>query len=225
MKLAFVFIISLFLAIPIFAKEAVLLDQNFDTADILGWRASGDLCVAPAFCAGQPEGNYWVAFSTNDSADPRTMCGSVSIRGLQTIFRSPDLLLPFKPSKFRVQFRVKFLTNEAVDSDLGNDQFTVRLLTRGGPVTILSVDDSGPSPESKNLKIEGSGEFHESNCSPDWKYETDFLDVTYYRTFHEAVRTKMMKGPVALEFGLTNGFDADFDSAVVLDNVKLVAYQ
>src|SRR5215831_3138977 len=167
-----------------FADGKLLLNATFDDADLSGWRTAGDLCVAPSFCAGEPSGRYWVAFSTNDAAtDSITMCGSSSVGGIQSVLRTPDLPLPFKPSRIRIDFKVKFLTNETVGTHLGTDDFLVRLLTMAGPVAIASIDDSGASPDSKNLKIKGDATLHESNCNPNWKYETGLLQVSYYRTF------------------------------------------
>ncbi len=223
-SIAFVLLLSL----PVFGAEdgVLLLDANFENADLSGWRISGDLCVAPSFCAGQPSGRYWVAFSTNNSqGDPITMCGASSLEGLETIFRSPQLPLPFKPGRIRVDFTVKFLTNENTSSDLGTDSFVVRLLTKAGPVVIAAIDDSGAAPGSKNLMIQGESGFHESFCNPTWKYETGYLHVSYYRAFHEPVLSKMASGPIALEFSLSNHFDKDFDSAVVLDDVRLRVYR
>lgn len=214
------------LAVPLFGENGLLLlNADFDSADLTGWRTAGDLCVAPAFCAGEPSGRYWVALSTNHSPDDSiTMCGSSSVGGLQTILRTPDLLLPFKPSRIRVDFKVKFLTNENPFTDLGTDSFVVRLLTKAGPIVIASMDDSGASPGSRNLTVEGNSHFVESSCIPNWHYETGLLRVSYYRTFREPVVSKMASGPVALEFSLSNHYDQDFDSAVVLDDVQLRIY-
>ena len=206
----------------LFAASALLLNADFEDANLSGWRVSGDLCVAPSFCAGQPSGRYWVAFSTN-SADhsPITMCGTSSLGGLQSVLRSPDLSLPFKPSRVRVDFKVKFMTNENTTTDLGTDLFIARLLTMSGPVVIAAIDDSGVSPPTKNLTIQGDAKFHESNCNPNWRYETGLLQVSYYRSFHDPVRSRIADGPVALEFSLSNHLDQNFDSAVVLDDVQL----
>lgn len=220
--------IGLLWAVPVMAgsREAILLDANFDSADLSGWRQSGDLCVAPAFCAGTPSGSYWIAMSTNSGkGDAITMCGNSSLGGIQTTLRSPDLPLPFKPSRIRVDFKVKFLTNENVSTDLGTDLFTVRLLTMAGPVVLMAVDDSGPSPGSKNLVIEGDTDFRESLCTSNWRYETRMLDVSYSRTFRNSVLSRMAEGPLAIEFSLSNQFDQDFDSAVVLDDVKIRVYR
>jgi hypothetical protein len=224
MRVAFLLLL-LFVASNAFSEEpVVLLDANFDTADLNGWRTAGDLCVAPAFCAGEPSGRYWMALSTNNSGDPISLCGFSSIGGMQTVLRSPDLLLPFPPTRIQISFKMKFLTNETTATDLGNDIFFVRFLTMAGPLVISSIDDSGPSPGSKNLTIEGANGFHESKCSPTWKYETGMLQVSYYRAFREPDRSKMLEGPVALEFSLVNQFDSDFDSAVVLDDVRIVVH-
>ena len=152
------------------------------------------------------------------------MCGSSSIAGLQSTLRSPNLPLPFNPSWIRVDFKVKFLTNENTSTDLGTDSFFVRLLTVGGPVVIAALDDAGASPGSKNLVIRGDTKFHESRCNPTWRYETGLLQVSYYRAFREPFRSSMAGGPVALEFALSNHFDRDFDSAVVIDDVQFRIY-
>lgn len=207
------------------SRDAVLLDATFDNADMGGWRTSGDLCVAPAFCAGRPSGQYWVAMSTNSTGDAMTMCGFSSLGGVQSILRSADLPLPFVPARFRVQFKVKFLTNENPTTDLGTDALTVRLLTMAGPVVITSIDDSGPSPGSKNLVVRGDTAFRDSECSSNWRYETGMLEITYDRTFRESVRKKMSEGPIAIEFSLANQFDTDFDSAVVLDDVRVQVFR
>lgn len=208
------------------ADGKLLLNATFDDADLTGWRTAGDLCVAPSFCAGEPSGHYWVAFSTNDApSDSITMCGGSAVQGMQSVLRTPDLPLPFKPSRIKIDFKVKFLTNENTGTDLGTDDFLVRLLTMAGPVAIASIDDSGASPDSKNLKIKGDTTLHESSCNPNWKYETGLLQVSYYRTFREPVTSKMATGPIALEFSLNNGFDQNFDSAVVLDDVQIRVYQ
>lgn len=208
------------------SRDAVLLDATFDNADLSGWRTSGDICVAPAFCAGQPSGRYWIAMSTNNSeSDSITMCGSSSLGGLQSTLRSADLPLPFAPSRIRVEFKAKFLTNENPTSDLGTDSLTVRVLTMAGPVVIASMDDSGPSPGSKNLVIRGDGAFHESACAANWRYETGMLEITYDRTFRESVRKRMGEGPIAIEFSLANQFDTDFDSAIVLDDVRVQVFR
>jgi len=221
-------VLVLLLSLPVFCAEegVLLLNADFEDADLSGWRIGGDLCVAPSFCAGQPSGRYWVAFSTNSSkGDPITMCGGSAVEGLETILRSPHLLLPFKPGRIRVDFTVKFLTNENTVSDLGTDSLVVRLLTKAGPVVIAAIDDSGAAPGSRNLVIQGDSTFHESSCNPTWKYETGLLHVSYYRAFHEPVLSKMASGPIALEFSLSNHFDQDFDSAVVLDDVRLRVYR
>jgi hypothetical protein len=208
------------------SKEIILLNADFDQADMTGWRLSGDVCVTTAFCGGRPTGRYWVALSTNASdKDSITMCGASSVGGLQTILRSPDLPLPFKPVRIRIEFNVKFLTNENTSTDLGTDTLTVRLLTMAGPVHIASIDDSGASPGSKNLVIQGDSSFQESACHSQWRHETGMLHVSYYRTFREPVRTKMAAGPMAIEFELTNHFDSDFDSAAVLDDVQIRVYE
>ena len=220
--------VFLFWALPLFAgsREVVLLNVDFDNADLSGWRQSGDLCVAAAFCAGEPSGNYWIAMSTNNSkGDSITMCGGSSLEGLQTTLRSPDLTLPFKPSRIRVDFKVKFLTNENTSTDLGTDLFSVRLLTMSGPVVLMAIDDAGPSPGSKNLTIAGDSRFKESRCNANWRNETGMLQVSYFRTFRDSVLTRMTEGPMAIEFSLSNQFDQDFDSAVVLDDVQIRVYR
>ncbi len=221
-------VLVLFLALPVFCadNEVLLLNADFEDADLSGWRIGGDLCVAPSFCGGQPSGRYWVAFSTNSAkGDPITMCGASSVEGMETILRSPSFPLPFKPGRIRVDFTVKFLTNENTASDLGTDTFLVRLLTKAGPVVIAAIDDSGAAPESKNMVIQGDSSFHESACNPTWKYETGLLHISYFRAFHEPFLSGMAAGPMALEFSLSNHFDQDFDSAVVLDDIRLRVYR
>jgi hypothetical protein len=207
-------------------RDAVLLNADFENADLTGWRTSGDLCVAPAFCAGQPTGRYWIAMSTNNSdLDGMTLCGFSSLGGVQSTLRSSDLPLPFAPARIRVRFKVKFLTNENPTTDLGTDALTVRLLTMAGPVVITSLDDSGPSPESKNLSVRGDSGFRESSCSSNWRSETGMLEITYDRTFRQSVRNKMAEGPIAIEFSLANQFDTNYDSAVVLDDVQVQVFR
>lgn len=228
MKFAVLFALTVAITVPAFAKsqEFVLLNADFDQADLSGWRMAGDVCITQSFCAGTPTGRYWVALSTNSlEKDSITMCGGSAVGGLQTILRSPNLPLPFKPVRIRVEFNVKFLTNENTSTDLGTDMLSVRLLTMAGPVQIASLDDSGPSPDSKNLVIHGDTAFHESDCHGEWRQETGMLHVSYYRTFREPVRTHMSAGPIAIEFALTNHFDSDFDSAAVLDDVQIRVYQ
>jgi hypothetical protein len=212
--------------LPAFSESAgeLLLNAGFDDANLTGWRTAGDVCVAPTFCAGEPSGRYWVALSTNDSKDGQTMCGGTSLNGIQSVVRSPNLPVSFKPSRIRIDFKVKFLTNENTSTDLGTDLLTVRLLTMAGPIVIASFDDSGASPGSKNLTISGDDTFRESACSGNWKSETGLLQVSYYRTFHGSVRSRMGEGPMALEFSLNNQFDNDFDSAAVIDDVQVRIY-
>lgn len=230
MKFAVLFSLIVVIAVTPYAfgrsKESVLLNADFDQADLTGWRLGGDVCVTAAFCGGTPTGRYWVALSTNSAEkDSITMCGASSVGGLQTLLRSPDLPLPFKPVRIRIEFNVKFLTNENTSTDLGTDTLTVRLLTMAGPVHIASIDDSGVSPGSKNLRIHGDSSFQESACHSQWRHETGMLHVSYYRMFREPVRTKMAAGPMAIEFALTNHFDSDFDSAAVLDDVQIRVYE
>jgi hypothetical protein len=205
----------------VFAEEQLLLNATFDDADLHGWKIAGDLCVAPAFCGGEPFGKYWLALSTNNDEDPITMCGSNSVAGLQTVLRSPNLAFRGKPSRIRVDFKIKFLTNENTDTDLGNDSLSVTVLTSAGPIVIAAFDDSGASPGSTNLTIGGDPSFRESRCSPTWKYETGVLQVSYYRSFRDPFRSLMAAGPIAIEFLLNNRFDTDFDSAVILDDIQL----
>lgn len=218
------FIILLF-ASSLFCEEALLLNANFDDADLTGWKLAGDLCVAPSFCAGEPQGKYWVAFSTNNEQDPITMCGSNSVGGVESVLRTPYLALPENASRIRVDFKIKFLTNENTSTDLGNDSFVVQLLTMAGPVILAAFDDSGAAPDSRNFTVRGDTTFRESRCSPTWKYETGLLQVSYYRSFREPFRSRMTSGPVAVEFSLSNHFDKDFDSAVVIDDVQVRAYR
>lgn len=209
------------------AEENVktILSTGFENADLSGWRTVGDLCVAPSFCAGEASGRYWLAMSTGDSHDPVTMCGYSSVAGLQTILRSPNLLLPFPPSRIRLDFKMKFMTAENTGTDLGTDQLIVRLLTSAGPILIAAFDDSGPTPDSKNLTISGDTQLRQRGCTSVWQYETGMLSVSYYRLFREPFVSAMFQGPVALEFALSNQFDADFDSAVVLDDITLRVYR
>ena len=212
--------------VPVFGESAgeLLLNAGFDDALLAGWRTAGDVCVAPVFCAGEPSGRYWVALSTNDDKDTLTMCGGSSLQGIQSVIRSPNLPVSFKPSRIRVDFKVKFLTNENTSTDLGTDLLTVRLLTMAGPLVVAAFDDSGASPGSKNLIITGDDSFRESECSGNWKYETGLLQVSYYRTFRGSVRSRMGEGPMAIEFSLSNQFDSDFDSAAVIDDVQVRIY-
>ena len=220
-RVSFLALALFLLSLSVFAQEQLLLDANFDNADLHGWKVAGDLCVAPAFCAGEPSGKYWVAFSTNNDEDPITMCGAQSMGGLETVLRSPNLAFSGKPSRIRVDFKVKFLTNENTSTDLGNDSLIVRLLTSAGPLVLAAFDDSGASPESKNLRVQGEQRFRESKCNPTWKYETGLLQVSYYRSFRDPFRSGMASGPMAIEFALSNHFDKDFDSAVVIDDVQV----
>jgi hypothetical protein len=222
---ASILILTLLLTFPLFAEERLLLSANFDDADLTGWKTAGDLCVAPSFCAGEPAGKYWVAFSTNNEEDPITMCGSNSVGGVESVLRTPDLAIPANFSRIRVDFKIKFLTNENTATDLGNDSFIVRLVTSAGPVILAAFDDSGAAPDSRNLTVRGDTKFHESKCSPTWKYETGLLQVSYYRSFREPFLTQMTSGSVALEFSLSNHFDKNFDSAVVIDDVQIRAYR
>ena len=219
-------ILSLLIPSFIFARSGtVLLKADFDDGSLEGWRTAGDLCVTPEFCAGRPSGRYWVAFSTNSTDhDSITMCGSSAVQGMQSILRSPEMLLPFKTSRIRVEFSVKFMTNESTSSNLGSDNFTARLLTVTGPIVIASIDNSGASPASKNLTIQGDTTFHESGCAQNWKFETGMLRVSYDRTYRSDFVSKMADGPIALEFELTNEFDQEFSSAVVLDDVRVTIY-
>jgi|GEM_PF-2731263 len=213
------------LALPLFSDDSLLLNATFDDADLTGWKTAGDLCVAPSFCAGEPQGKYWVAFSTNNEQDPITMCGSNSVGGVESVLRTPYLALRSNVSRIRVDFKLKFLTNENTATDLGNDTFIVRLLTVDGPVILAAFYDSGAAPDSRNFTVRGDTAFRESRCTPTWKYETGLLQVSYYRSFREPFRSKMTSGPVAVEFVLSNHFDKDFDSAVVLDDVQVRAYR
>jgi hypothetical protein len=214
-----------FVSFPVFGDEQLLLNANFDDADLLGWKVAGDLCVAPAFCAGIPSGKYWVALSTNNDQDAITMCGSSSVGGMQTVFRSPQLPFQGKPSRIRVDFKVKFLTNESTGTDLGNDRLTVTVLTAAGPIVIAAFDDSGAAPESKNLVIRGEQRFQPGACSTVWKHETGLLQVSYDRSFRDPFRSAMARGPLAIEFSLNNQFDPDFDSAVLIDDVQLRVFE
>jgi hypothetical protein len=225
-RIAWVLVLLMTGWVPVFGESAgeLLLNAGFDDAELAGWRVAGDVCVAPMFCAGEPSGRYWVALSTNDSKDTLTMCGSSSLQGIQSVIRSPNLPVSFKPSRIRVDFKVKFLTNENTSTDLGTDVLSVRLQTMAGPVVIASFDDSGASPGSRNLTISGDDNFRNSECSVNWKYETGLLQVSYYRTFHGSVRSRMGEGPMALEFSLSNQFDSDFDSAAVIDDVQVRIY-
>lgn len=217
------FLLLIFASISISAPAGeLLLDAGFDDARLIGWRTAGDICVAPSFCAGDPSGRYWIAMSTNDAeGDSQTMCGSSSLGGFQSVLRSPDLPVPFKPSRIRVDFKIKFLTNENTSTDLGTDLLNVRLLTMAGPVVVAAFDDSGASPGSTNLSIKGDTTFRESSCSSNWRFETGLLQVSYYRTFRDPVKSRMAEGPLAIEFALSNHFDRDFDSAVVIDDVQV----
>jgi hypothetical protein len=47
------------------------------------------------------------------------------------------------------------------------------------------------------------------------------LEIVYDRTFRLSDRKRMAEGPMAIEFSLANQFDMDFDSAVVLDDVRI----
>jgi hypothetical protein len=213
----------LLFAVFLFAEEPSLLNADFDHADLLGWKLAGDVCVAPSFCGGEPAGTYWIAMSTNSEEDSITMCGSNSVGGVESLLRTPDLALPANSTKVRIDFKMKFLTNESTSTDLGNDSLIVRLLTSGGPVIVAAFDDSGAAPDSRNLTIRGDSSFHVSKCSPTWKYESGMLQVSYYRSFREPFRKQMVSGPVALEFSLSNHFDKNFDSAVLIDDVQVRA--
>lgn len=203
------------------SKGKLILDATFDDADLSGWRIAGDVCVAPAFCAGTPSRKYWVAMSTNSDKDSITLCGGSSVGGMQSILRTPDLTLPPKTRVIQVDFKVKFLTNESTSAHLGNDTLIARIVTTAGPVVIAAFDDSGASPGTSNLSIEGDSTFHESECTQNWRYETGMLQVSYYRTFRDPFLSRMTAGPVALEFVLENQFDQDFNSAAVIDDVQI----
>ncbi len=225
MRAAFVFGLFMITAASLRGEGRLLLDADFDGADLTGWKVSGDLCVAPSFCGGEAPGRYWVALSTNNSEDPLTMCGSNSVGGVSTVLRSPAMALPWTASQIRIEFKVKFFTSENTATDLGTDSFVVRLVTSAGPVVFAAFDDSGASPDSKNLTIKGDATFRESRCNPTWKYETGLLHVSYYRAFREPFRSRMASGPIAVEFALSNHFDANFDSAAVIDDVQLTVYR
>jgi hypothetical protein len=222
-KRTFLALTILLVATTLYAHERELLNATFDDADLTGWKMAGDLCVTSSFCAGNADGKYWVALSTNSDEDSITMCGSSSVGGVESILRTPYMALTKDESQIRVEFKIKFLTNENTGTDIGNDSFVVRLLTVGGPVVVAAFDNSGAAPDSMNFVVRGDTSFHQSMCASNWKYETGMLQVSYYRLFREPFRSRMISGPVALEFALNNNFDKDFDSAVVIDDVRLSA--
>jgi len=216
------FTILLF-ATVLYAHERELLNATFDDADLAGWKLAGDLCVTSSFCAGQPDGKYWVAFSTNNEGDSMTMCGANSVGGMESILPPPYMAFAKGESQIRMDFKVKFLTNENTGTDIGTDSFNVRLLTVAGPVAIAAFDNSGAAPDSINFVVRGDRSFHESPCASNWKYQTGMLQISYYRTFRDPFLSRMLSGPIALEFALTNHFDQQFDSAVVIDDVHVSA--
>jgi len=203
-----------------------VVNAGFETGTLLNWQfdeGSADVVVVPknppdaCFQPSMPsEGNFMACMSTG------SFYGGESNGGVRTDLTSGPISFDFKPGQIKISFDVDFQTEEDRMSIGHNDAFEARLVTAAGTFPIIQLDTFGRTEPGRGLKVEGFTELLGTNpgCSL-VGIRTGLLHVTWSKPFDSVMRTLIARGPVFLEFSVTNQGDDTHTSIACVDDVEI----
>src|SRR4029453_2005772 len=185
------------------------LNASFETGTFLNWQfdqGSAGGATAPSTPADpwlQPEmpsdGIFMACLS------PGSFYGGSANGGVRTDLTSGPISFDFKPGNIKISFDGDFQTEESVSSIGHNDAFEARLITAAGSFPILQIDTFGRTLPGRGLKVEGFDELigTQPGCGI-VGVRTGHLKVTWSKPFDSVMRSIVARGPVFVEFSISN---------------------
>ena len=199
-------------------------NASFETGTFLNWQfdeGSADVVIVPKNppdpCV-QPEmpsdGNFMACMSTG------SFYGGSSNGGVRTDLTSGPISFDFKPGNIKISFDVDFQTEESTRSIGHNDAFEARLVTTAGTFPIVQIDTFGRTEPGRGLSVEGFTELlgTQPGCGI-VGLRTGHLKVTWSKPFDSVMRGTIARGPVFVEFSITNQGDTENTSIACIDNI------
>ena len=205
---------------------ADVANAGFETGDFTGWQfdaGSSDVAIVPknppnaCFQPKMPsEGNYMACLSTG------TFWGGTSNGGVRSDLTSGPVTFNFKPGNIKISFDVDFQTEESLQSIGHNDAFEARLVTTAGTFVILQIDTFGRTTPGRGLKVVGFDGMQgtQPNCGIAG-LRTGLLTVTWTKPFDPFLTGTIARGPVFVEFSISNDGDAMHTSIACVDNIQV----
>lgn len=204
------------------------LNASFETGTLANWQfdeGSADVVVVPKNppdpCV-QPDmpsdGNFMACMSTG------SYYGGEANGGVRTDLTSGPIEFEFKPGEIKISFDVDFQSEESEMSIGHNDAFEARLVTAAGTFPIVQIDTFGRTEPGRGLKVEGFEELvgTQPGCGI-VGFRTGMLHITWSKPFSSVMRTLIDRGPVFLEFSVTNQGDDQKTSIACVDNIVIKA--
>lgn len=199
---------------------------GFETGDLSDWQfdeGSADVVVLPknppnvCFQPDMPsEGNFMACLSTG------SFFGGTSNGGVRSDLTSGPIPFDFKPGNIKVSFDVDFQTEEPLMSIGHNDSFEARLVTTAGTFVMLQVDTFGRTTPGRGLKVVGFEDLQGTQPGCDLVgVRTGLLNVTWSKPFDPFLRATIARGPVFVEFSISNQGDTSHTSIVCVDNLQV----
>jgi len=202
------------------------LNASFETGTLVNWQfdeGSADVVVVPKnppdACT-QPDmpsdGNFMACMSTGN------FYGGAANGGVRTDLTSGPIEFEFKPGNIKISFDVDFQSEESPTSIGHNDAFEARLVTAAGTFPIVQIDTFGRTEPGRGLKVEGFEELAGTlpGCAIKG-FRTGMLRVTWSKPFSSVMRTLIARGPVFVEFSVTNQGDDQKTSIACVDNIVI----
>jgi len=205
---------------------ATFINASFELGTFLNWQfdeGSADVAIVPknppdpCFQPSLPsDGNFMACMSTG------TFYGGTSNGGVRTDLTSGPLLFDFKPGNIKISFDVEFQTEESAMSIAHNDSFEARLVTAAGSFPIVQIDTFGRTEPGRGLKVVGFSEMlgTRPGCAL-VGLRTGLLNVTWSKPFDAVMRGLIARGPVFVEFTISNQGDSTHTSIACVDNVEV----
>jgi len=199
-------------------------NASFETGTFLNWQfdeGSADVAIVPKNppdpCT-QPEmpsdGNFMACMSTGN------FYGGSSNGGVRSDLTSGPIRFDFKPGNIKITFDVDFQTEEPIMSIGHNDAFEARLVTAAGTFPIVQIDTFGRTEPGRGLSVDGFTELlgTQPGCGI-VGLRTGHLKITWSKPFDAVMRSTIARGPVFVEFSITNQGDTANTSIACVDNI------
>lgn len=211
------------IAAPVLADVA---NAGFEAGDLSGWQfhaGSTDVAIVPknppdaCFQPDMPsEGNFMACLSTG------TFFGAASNGGVRSDLTSDAITFSFRPDTIKITFDVDFQSEEPVQSIGHNDAFEARLVTLAGSFPIVQIDTFGRTTPGRGLRVEGFNDLQgtQPGCGI-VGIRTGRLRVTWTKPLDPVLRATISRGPVFVEFSISNQGDAQDTSIACVDDVQV----
>jgi hypothetical protein len=190
---------------------------NFETGDLTGWDALGDVGVADSGGIGNVISGLYTGFLTNGN-----LSGTPAYDNMCSWLYSSNVYPAFSSSQVIVTFRMRYKTDEGTAwSAHCTDPFSARVATDNGSILTLFIESSGITPgPGASVRNLATGAYIVPPALPPFSGSGNYVNETPTLEVRQQFKYEGC-APVALKFGICDECDDTFNSAVFIDDVHI----